>query len=325
MITSSREKILVMLFFQKALTGSKRIVDEAGRIYLLTFSTIEDLGLKIVSLIEYKEAFRAITFLIQMSGIFAVFIICIGVISSILGAKTLTQPVQALMEGTVAVGHGDFSTKVEVKSQDELGVLGDSFNYMQGEILKYMDEVKEKTRMEGELAVAQLVQNSFFPNQSFENNLLQIAGSYQSASECGGDWWGFSEINDKTIVFIGDATGHGVPAALITATAYTSVNIIEDLSRSNPEISLSPDKILEQMNHAVYKMGGQILMTFFVGVIDHRSKMLTYSNASHNPPFLLTNNAGGSPTKEDIMPLDGNPGYRLGRIRTQHMKLFRSS
>ena len=88
--------------FAKALTGSRKIIDEAGRIYLLTFSTIEDLGLRIVSLIEFKEAFRALNFLLQMSALFAIFIICIGVISSILGAKTLTKPVQALMEGTVA-------------------------------------------------------------------------------------------------------------------------------------------------------------------------------------------------------------------------------
>ena len=98
-----------------------------------------------------------------MSGLFALLIICIGVISAIFGAKQLTRPVQALMEGTVAVGKGDFTTKVDVKSQDELGVLSDSFNYMGDEIMKYMEEVKEKTRMEGELEVAHLVQDSFFP------------------------------------------------------------------------------------------------------------------------------------------------------------------
>ena len=67
------------------------------------------------------------------------------------------------------------------------------------------------------------------------------------------------------------------------------------------------------MNHAVHKMGGQILMTFFVGVIDSKDKTLTYANASHNPPFLLTNNNGGQPGKDDILPLDGSPGYRLGQ------------
>ena len=76
---------------------------------------------------------------------------------------------------------------------------------------------------------------------------------------------------------------------------------------------LNPKEILELMNHAVYKMGGQILMTFFVAVIDPEEKKLTYANASHNPPFLLR--AKGeeyTPSKSDIIPLMENPGYRLG-------------
>ena len=69
----------------------------------------------------------------------------------------------ALMEGAVAGGR--FYDKVDVKSQDELGVLSDSFNYMGDEIMKYMEEVKEKTRMEGELEVAHSFKIPFFQSR----------------------------------------------------------------------------------------------------------------------------------------------------------------
>ena len=298
----------------KAQNGTQKIEFTGQGTFLTTFSSISDLGLKIIAQVELKEAFRALNFLLQMSGLFALLIISIGVVSAIFGAKQLTRPVQALMEGTVAVGKGDFTTKVKVKSQDELGVLSDSFNFMSGEIIKYMDEVKEKTRMEGELAVAQLVQDSFFSKQTMSNDYIDIAGSYASASECGGDWWGFSELGDKTVLYIGDATGHGVPAALVTATTFCCVNIFENMGEKNPEVLESPKDILELMNHAVHKMGGQILMTFFVAVIDHKNNKITYANASHNPPYLLKVNPDSeeAPTKADIVPLMENPGFRLG-------------
>ena len=297
----------------KASSGTKKINFKGEGIFLTTFAAIEELGLRIISQVELKEAFRALNFLLQMSGLFALFIISIGVISAIFGARQLTKPVQALMEGTVSVGKGDFTSKVHVKSQDELGVLSDSFNYMGDEIMKYMEEVKEKTRMEGELEVAHLVQDSFFPKQSFTSESIEIAGSYDSASECGGDWWGFSEVDGKYVVYIGDATGHGVPAALVTATTFCCVNIFESMGKKNKELLLNPKEMLELMNKAVHKTGGQILMTFFVAVIDPENKKVTYANASHNPPFLLrAKGEDYTPTKSDIIPLMENPGYRLG-------------
>jgi len=297
----------------KATSGTKKIDFKGEGIFLTTFSAIEELGLRIISQVELKEAFRALNFLLQMSGLFALFIISIGVISAIFGARQLTKPVQALMEGTVSVGKGDFTSKVHVKSQDELGVLSDSFNYMSDEIMKYMEEVKEKTRMEGELEVAHLVQDSFFPKQSFSSDSIEIAGSYDSASECGGDWWGFSEVDGKYVVFIGDATGHGVPAALVTATTFCCVNLFESISGKNKELLLNPKEMLELMNKSVHRIGGQILMTFFVAVIDPEAKKITYANASHNPPFLLrAKGEDYTPSKSDIIPLMENPGYRLG-------------
>ncbi|MFN8369856.1 MAG: HAMP domain-containing protein [Bacteriovoracaceae bacterium] len=86
-------------------------------------------------------------------------------------ARSLTKPIELLFEGTSEVAKGNFEHVTEVNSSDELGVLSDSFNFMNKEIIRYMQEVKEKARMENELAAANLVQSSFFPET--EKNLVR--------------------------------------------------------------------------------------------------------------------------------------------------------
>src|SRR5690606_11851732 len=116
------------------------------------------------------------------------------------------------------IAQGNFDKRVKVKGHDEVGALSDSVNDMADKIVLYMEEMKEKARLENEVAVAQLVQSSFFPRSSLTSPDLQVFGHFEPASECGGDWWGIADHGDWRIFFIADATGHGVPAALLTAT-----------------------------------------------------------------------------------------------------------
>ncbi|MGZ3722839.1 MAG: AAA family ATPase, partial [Bdellovibrionales bacterium] len=70
----------------------------------------------------------------------------------------------------------------------------------------------EAVRMQNELVTAHAVQEMLFPAPVFEIPNVRIAGYYQPATECGGDWWSYSKIGDWIYVYIGDATGHGAPA-----------------------------------------------------------------------------------------------------------------
>ena len=134
---------------------------------------------------------------------------------------------------------------------------------------------------------------------------------YQSASECGGDWWGVYEIEGRKILLIGDATGHGVPAALVTATANCCAQVISDLAINRPEILENPALILSIMNRVIFNLGGKILMTFFIGIVDESGNQLTYSNASHNPPYLYRF-SDEAPSKDHISVLMEANSTRLG-------------
>ena len=284
-----------------------------GKTYLIAFSKIVRDDWLALSVIDEAEAYKVSYYLLKKTLAFAGIIISLGIIFGTLLAKSLTNPIDDLVEGTDQISKGNFHHLIPKRAEDELGQLSDSFNYMNKELLRYIEEVKEKSRMENELAVAQLVQASFFPDKKVVTDQFSVLGHYASASECGGDWWGTRTIQNKNLLFIADATGHGVPAALITATANCVANLLPQICEEHPELLDSPAKVLEYFNNAVFKVGGKILMTFFIGIYDQETKTLKYANASHNPPYLYRFSEQ-DPQKGDISLLLDAEGERLGHI-----------
>lgn len=300
------------LLTQKSGSGVREIKSGDGEPYLVSYKIIQDLGLAVFSMISKKSAFSVTEFLVKQSLFVAVFILSIAIVIGILFSKGLTSSIERLSELVTFVSKGDFSKRVKISSNDEIGALSDSFNNMSDQIVDYMDKMKEKIRMENEIAVAQLVQASFFPKNEIKDHAVEIAAFYRPATECGGDWWGHFHFKDKTIFIIADATGHGVPAALLTATAFCSANNLKILMKSDESLAESPARILSFFNQAVASVGDRILMTAFVGIIDHSKNLLTYSNASHNPPLLLAK----TPTevsKDSFKSLTDAVGPHLGK------------
>jgi sigma-B regulation protein RsbU (phosphoserine phosphatase) len=233
--------------------------------------------------------------------------------AGIVFARSLTGPIDKLFKGTKVIAAGNFKTQVFVKANDEIGILADSFNFMAGRIVSLLEQEKDKVRLEEELKVAKLVQDSFFPPTHQVVGAFDVASFYTPASDCGGDWWGLVPHGKKVMLLIGDATGHGVPAALITATAASCTTTVQELGLLYPDLLDSPARVLGLLNKAVYGAAqGKILMTFFACLIDPEAKTVTYSNASHNPPYLYKHKADKEPDKKDLKPLMDAVELRLG-------------
>lgn len=143
-------------------------------------------------------------------------------------------------------------------------------------------EMREKMRMEGELETAQLVQRTLFPEETADFGAVQVAGSYEAASECGGDWWFYNEIGESVFVWIGDVSGHGAGPALVTSAARAAVAVVRDFQ------DMSPARALAHLNRAVNQVSrGRLGMTFFTGSLDKNTGLFTYANASHPNPILV--------------------------------------
>lgn len=287
--------------------GVKRFTGSNGAI-IRAFSKVPGLGLIAITEIEENKAFLASKELIQKSFYFGLLILSVAVVAGILFTKRMTRNVQTLFLATTEVAAGNFDVNPVAEGSDEIGALTDSFVDMKDKIVRFMGEMKEKARLENELKVAHLVQHSFFPKHAVIKTKYSFDGHYSPASECSGDWWGFFEQDKKTTIVVCDATGHGVPAALITAAAHSCVSTLKIDSEKE---YISPKTVLEKLNKVICSLNSEILMTAFALEIDEGNNRLVYANASHMTPYLLQKTENEY-TKSGVVPLQENNGKRLG-------------
>jgi sigma-B regulation protein RsbU (phosphoserine phosphatase) len=293
---------------QKFASGASGIKSKAGEDLLAGYAKSGFAGIDAISLVSQAEALKAVKVLMIRSFLFVMFLISVTVIISLFASGSLTSAISELFQATNQIAEGKFDFRVKVKSRDEVGALAESFNTMAGEVARLMGETAEKARMESELKTAQMVQETLFPAAYAKIGPIAIAGYYQPASECGGDWWHYCEIGNKIFFWIGDATGHGAAAALITSAAKSAATIIEKLNVDTKEA-------LALMNTSIYEVSrGKVMMTFFLGCFDRATKKFTYCNASHEPPFLIKKK-DGILKKKDLIPLNDVNGPRLGQAR----------
>lgn len=188
----------------------------------------------------------------------------------------------------------------------------------------------EKGTLEAELELANQVQTLLLPPEivNFKNEVIH--SHWSAAEKCGGDWWGCLDVvgpknRPVSVLMIGDVTGHGVHAALLTGVIRGSVSILKNWIREKNEIALDPRNILHLLNNSIYESAhGSITMTFFVATIDHANEKLYCANAGHSFPYLIVDGKissiggtgvtlGDSPDTvfDDLHAYDWKPGNKL--------------
>lgn len=268
---------------QQASSGTMEVTSASGRAYLASYARLAIGGLTVISAAEKRAAMSAAETLMLNAAWLFLGLLTTTLILSAFSTRQLTSALDKLFEATKKVGQGHFGVKVEVTSRDEIGDLAQSFNLMSSEVERLVSELTLKARMEAELQTAKAVQATLFPPPYASLGPLDIAGSYEPASECGGDWWFYTENERYVNVFIGDVTGHGAPAALLTSAAHAACVVAGQMAE------LSPGQYLSFINRALYSSAkGQLTMTFFIARIEKATGLLTYSIASHEAPLLLS-------------------------------------
>lgn len=300
---------------KKSFSGTVNITDKKGEELLVSYASATFGDLNVTSTVVKAKALNALNKLLHKSFWFFGVLVTITAIISLIASGTLTSALTLLYEATKRVAEGNFNVRVNVKSADEIGGLADSFNLMAAEVARLLEETASKARMEAELKTAQTVQETLFPPNQADLGGFKISGLYEPASECGGDWWHYCKVGEKIFIWIGDATGHGAPAALITSAARSASTIIERLD------GVGPGKALELLNRAIFDVSkGRIMMTFFVAAFDPKNQTFTYANASHDPPYLIKQGEA-APKKKDLQPLNEVNNPRLGQSReTQYQE-----
>jgi predicted ester cyclase len=183
------------------------------------------------------------------------------------------------------------------KIAEEWGV-GTAPSELMGERLE--QEVRERARVERELEVARSIQQASLPEEVPQLEGWRISPFYQPAREVGGDFYDFHLLPEgKLGLLVGDATGKGVPAALVMST---TCGMLQSAARALG--SSSPGEVLAQVNETLLaRIPSNMFVTCFYGVLDPESGTLRYANAGHDPPYVRRSDDTAEELRARGMPL----------------------
>jgi serine phosphatase RsbU (regulator of sigma subunit)/predicted ester cyclase len=179
----------------------------------------------------------------------------------------------------ITIENIDIDHVVEGKIVEERGVSDTSPLWKR----RMEQERIERERFEQELKVARSIQQASLPKEVPELEGWQISPFYQPAREVGGDFYDFHLLSEGRLgVVVGDATGKGVPAALVMST---TCGMLQLAARALD--SPSPGEVLAQVNETLFaRIPANMFVTCFYAVLEPNSGRLSYANAGHDLPYL---------------------------------------
>jgi len=232
---------------------------------------------------------------------FALLAVAAAVVLAFFGARAVTRPITALCGAAGRLAEGDLSARAPVAGRDELGELAETFNAM-------APKLAERLRLKQDMLLAMEVQQNLLPKAPAVLPGLEIAGGTFFCDETGGDFFDYLEFTPQDgagyDVAIGDATGHGIAAALFMATGRA-------LLRGGRGGEVSPAALLTQVNALLCQDtadSGRFLTLYFLRIEAGGlapGGTLRWARAGHDPAVLY------DPETDAFEELLG-PGLPLG-------------
>ena len=185
-----------------------------------------------------------------------------------------------------AMNNGAFDFATKPIDLDDLSVTIEKAIEQIRYIKTMQQEHSQLESIKGDLAVAREIQQAILPRifPPFPENAhqLDIAASMNAAKDVGGDFYDFFRIDDDHIGFvIADVSGKGVPAAIFMAVSRT-------LIRATGIRGVNPSECMTYSNNLLAKESVNCMfVTVFYGIYNITTGEVTYTNAGHNPPYLL--------------------------------------
>jgi serine phosphatase RsbU (regulator of sigma subunit) len=192
--------------------------------------------------------------------------------SLLLGAILLEKfliPLYGLSEGIQALRKKQFGHRVPVQSNDEFGHLGEALNQTIGH-MKSME-------------MASSIQSTLYPSEYRRFGAYEIFGKNIMTQGVGGDYFDYLPLPDgRLAIILGDVSGHGFSAALVTAMAKGGFTVL------CPRLGHDPVEIMKMINFEFLKLlKRRKMMTCFLGILDPEKEVLTVVNGGQCFPVLI--------------------------------------
>ena len=201
------------------------------------------------------------------------------------------QPSTGLLIAGNTANSAAYRTQIQADSESVVGLANlvsqvATAIRMRREIQAREERLKQQAhareRIEQELHVARRIQQASLPEAVPALEGWEIYPSYLPAREVGGDFFDFLELEDGRLgLVVGDATGKGVPAALVMSTTCGMLRAVTQAS------DYSPGEVLQRVNEALAtRIPANMFVTCFYGVLDPGTGSFAYANAGHDLPYV---------------------------------------
>lgn len=249
---SITRKITLILFFVALLMG-------AGAYYFWGMG--EDFP------IEYS--------LIALAAFFIFFVI--------LTYKYVALPLRRITKQMKYILTGRSFKRIYSKRVDEIGIIAQFFNEITENIQSISGKLREQQRMSSELEIASSIQRTLLPDKSPDIPELEIVAKTRPAVEVGGDNFDFIERGKDTYMYVGDVTGHGVPAGLIMMMVNTLLHTYSEKYDNAYDIVVNTNRQLKP------RIKASMFMTMVMLRWNSELKKMTYVGSGHE--YILIHRA----------------------------------
>ncbi len=196
----------------------------------------------------------------------------------------LSRAVNTLSKATEKVQQGDFSTRIEVRRQDQIGALQTNFNQMAANLESFVASAAQKEILEKEISIARELQHSLLPDTLAAPPGLRFAAHFEPSTTIGGDYYDLLPMAENRLgVVVADVSGHGLSAGLRMAMVKSALMLLWE-EEDRPIAILQRLHVL--LRDRLQSKQGRGFVTATLSVIDSQSGELTITNAGHPPTYL---------------------------------------
>jgi phosphoserine phosphatase RsbU/P len=190
--------------------------------------------------------------------------------------------VNRIEKGTKAVERGDFTYRINMKPQNQLGEMAQSFDRMTESIATLLVNVAENERLQSEIEIAASIQRNLLPKEGPQFRGVSFSAHFEPTASIGGDYYDVFNI-DKTrlAVAIGDVSGHGLSTGLVMAMVKAAITTLV-------EEGAEETALFHRLNDLVYRSTERrAFMTLAFTIFDLEKGTIRHTNAGHLYPYLL--------------------------------------
>lgn len=187
----------------------------------------------------------------------------------------LVVPLNAVLDQVKALLTGRRYKKIFTKRTDEIGVFAHFFNEVTSSLEKVTEELEQSRKVTGELRTAGQLQKELIPALAPTIEGFDIAVKNRSAEELGGDNLDFIKAGNSTYFYVGDVTGHGVPAAIVMTMVNTLINAFAEVYDTAYDVVVQTNRRLKTRIRAT------MFMSMLMLKWNSLTKKMTYVGCGH--------------------------------------------